>query len=236
MVAVVRPNDPGGLSSADLTSGLVPCGGNVRELQRTLWACAKRSPERRFHALCDRIWRSDVLREAWRRVRANRGAAGVDAVTLAEIEEYGVERLLGELQSALPEGRYRPAPVRRVGTPKSDGGVWPLGIPTARSLATSLVISEQRRSKVKHGNVADARHPGHILDADLFVTEDRVFDGALQRVVGRLTTAASPQFSERSADLISGLSAAVSAPTSGTSKSPMGDASRRRERHVRGWT
>ena len=130
MAVVERSNHPGGLASADLASGLVSCGGDVRELQRTLWACAKRSPDRRFHALYDRIWRSDVLREAWRRVRANRGAAGVDRLTLAEVEEYGVERMLGEFQRALREGRYRPAPVRRVGIPKPDGGVRPLGIPT----------------------------------------------------------------------------------------------------------
>jgi RNA-directed DNA polymerase len=132
MVAVSRSNSPGGLSPADPSSemALVATGGDVRELQRTLWACAKRSPERRFHALYDRIWRSDVLREAWRRVARNRGAAGVDAVTLAEVEEYGVERLLGELQRALRAGRYRPAPVRRVAIPKPDGGRRPLGIPT----------------------------------------------------------------------------------------------------------
>lgn len=102
----------------------------MRELQRALWACAKRSPDRRFHALCDRIWRSDVLREAWRRVRANKGAAGVDRLTLAEVEEYGVERMLGELQRALRDGSYRPAAVRRVTIPKPDGGKRPLGIPT----------------------------------------------------------------------------------------------------------
>jgi RNA-directed DNA polymerase len=132
MVAVSRSNCPGGLSPADSSSemALVATGGDVRELQRSLWACAKRSPERRFHALYDRIWRSDVLREAWRRVARNRGAAGVDAVTLAEVEEYGVERLLGELQRALRAGRYRPAPVRRVAIPKPDGGRRPLGIPT----------------------------------------------------------------------------------------------------------
>jgi len=132
MVETVRSTSPGGLWPADPASemALQATGGDVRELQRKLWACAKRSPERRFHALYDRIWRSDVLREAWGRVRRNRGAAGVDALTLAEVEEYGVERLLGELQCALREGRYRPAPVRRVAIPKPDGGRRPLGIPT----------------------------------------------------------------------------------------------------------
>jgi RNA-directed DNA polymerase len=133
MVGLVRPNDLGGLLSVDSSSEmvrLVATGGDVRELQRTLYACAKRSPERRFHALYDRIWRADVLLEAWKRVRSNRGAAGVDRVTLAQVEAYGVERLLGELQCALRQGSYRPAPVRRVAIPKSDGGVRPLGIPT----------------------------------------------------------------------------------------------------------
>ena len=134
MVAVTRPNDPGERSLADLSASavLVAGGGDVRELQRTLWACAKRSPERRFHALYDRIHRSDVLWEAWRRVRGNRGAAGVDRVTLAEIEARGVERLLGEVQQALRAGSYRPAPVRRVAIEKPDGGRRPLGIPTVR--------------------------------------------------------------------------------------------------------
>ena len=133
MVAVTQPNDPGGLSPVDSSSEmarLVATGGDVRELQRTLYACAKRSPERRFHALYDRIWRGDVLSEAWKRVRKNRGAAGVDRMTLAAVEAYGVERMLGELQQALRQGSYRPAPVRRVAIPKSDGGVRPLGIPT----------------------------------------------------------------------------------------------------------
>jgi len=132
MVETLRPNSPGGCEPVAPSSemALLATGGDVRDLQRKLWASAKRSPERRFHALYDRIYRSDVLWEAWRRVRKNRGAAGVDSQTLAMVEEYGVERLLGELQCALREGSYRPAPLRRVAIGKPDGGVRPLGIPT----------------------------------------------------------------------------------------------------------
>jgi len=102
----------------------------VRKLQRRLWAAAKQSSERRFHALYDRIHRGDVLVEAWERVRTNGGAAGVDRVTLAAVEAYGVDRMLGELRRDLRAGVYRPAPARRVDIPKPDGGKRPVGIPT----------------------------------------------------------------------------------------------------------
>ena len=102
----------------------------VRQLQNRLWAAAKQSEGRRFHALYDRIYRSDVLWEAWERVRANRGAAGVDRVTLAAVEDYGVHRMIDELQADLRAGIYRPAPVRRAEIPKPDGSTRPLGIPT----------------------------------------------------------------------------------------------------------
>ena len=127
MVGAVRSNNPDGLSS------VVPAGGGgVRELQRKLWVAAKRSPDRRFHALFDRICGGDVLWEAWRRVRKNKGAAGIDRQTLEAAVEFGVDRLLGEVQSELSEGRYRPLPVRRVQIPKPQGGVRPLGIPTVK--------------------------------------------------------------------------------------------------------
>jgi RNA-directed DNA polymerase len=93
---------------------------------------AKRSPGRRFHALYDRIFRSDTLLEAWRRVQKNKGAAGVDGQTLAAVREYGAERLLAELQDDLRQGSYRPLPVRRAQIPKPKGGVRALGIPTVR--------------------------------------------------------------------------------------------------------
>ena len=116
----------------------------VRELQRKLYVCAKQSKTRRFHALYDRIHRSDVLWEAWRRVRSNRGAAGVDGETIEAIEERGVEKFLAEIQAEARAGRYRPSPVKRRWIPKADGKQRPLGIPTVRDrvvqMAAKLVI------------------------------------------------------------------------------------------------
>lgn len=134
MVETLRSNPSGGYEPVASSSemALQATGGDVRELQRKLWVAAKRSPGRRFHALFDRIHRSDVLREAWRRVQRNKGAAGVDAQTLAAVKEYGSERLLAELQRDLRGGSYRPLPVRRVEIPKPKGGVRPLGIPTVK--------------------------------------------------------------------------------------------------------
>jgi RNA-directed DNA polymerase len=133
MAGTARSNNPDGPSPVEPGQPVIlPAFGKVRELQRKLWTAAKQSPERRFHALYDRIHRGDVLWEAWRRVLDNRGAAGVDKVTLAAVEEYGVERMLAELQMLLQAGSYRPAPVRRVEIPKPDGGKRPLGIPTVR--------------------------------------------------------------------------------------------------------
>jgi RNA-directed DNA polymerase len=132
MTGLAWSNHPGGPSPAVPEDRLVPSAGKVRELQRKLWAAAKQSSGRRFHALYDRIHRGDVLWEAWERVRANKGASGVDRVTVDAVEVYGVDRMVRELRQDLRTGRYRPSLVRRVEIPKPQGGKRPLGIPTVR--------------------------------------------------------------------------------------------------------
>jgi RNA-directed DNA polymerase len=112
----------------------------VRQLQNRLWAAAKQSEGRRFHALFDRVHRSDVLWEAWERVRENRGAAGVDKLTLVEVEARGVHLMLDGLAADLRAGIYRPSPVRRVEIPKPDGRVRPLGIPTVRDRVAQQAV------------------------------------------------------------------------------------------------
>jgi len=116
----------------------------VRQLQRQLWAAAKRAPGRRFHALYGQMCRDDILHEAWKRVRRNRGAAGIDRVSIQDVEQYGVQRFLQELGEVLRAGEYGAQVVRRVYIPKADGGRRPLGIPTVQDrvvqMAAKLVL------------------------------------------------------------------------------------------------
>jgi RNA-directed DNA polymerase len=133
MTGMSRSNSPGkSLLAVVDEEPLVASPVKVRQLQRALWAAAKQSSGRRFHALFDRICRGDVLREAWERVRENKGGAGVDRITLVAVEDYGVDRMLRELRGDLLSGRYCPAPARRVEIPKPRGGKRPLGSPTVR--------------------------------------------------------------------------------------------------------
>src|SRR6202790_1454425 len=106
----------------------------VRELQRTLYRAAKADPKRRFHALHDKVHRRDVLERAWELVCANRGAAGIDQITIADVEEYGIAKLLDELAADLRDGRWRPLPARRVFIPKPGRPTEqrPLSIPAVR--------------------------------------------------------------------------------------------------------
>lgn len=116
----------------------------VRQLQNKLYLTAKKCSKRRFHALYDKVYREDVLREAWKRVKENQGSSGVDGTRIEDVEAFGVEKYLGEIQKELMEGRYVPSPVKRVMIPKPDGKQRPLGIPTVKDrivqMATKIAI------------------------------------------------------------------------------------------------
>src|SRR6201993_1521112 len=126
--------------AASGSAGSVPADP-VRALQHALYRAAKADPGRRFHALMDKVTRSDVLWRAWVMVRRNNGAPGIDKTTLAAVEKYGVPRLLGELAGELQEKRYRPLPARRVLIPKPGSDeMRPLSIPTVRDRIVQAAV------------------------------------------------------------------------------------------------
>jgi group II intron reverse transcriptase/maturase len=130
------------VSAVTARSTLAAVGSDsVRALQHALYRAAKADPTRRFHALFDKVYRSDVLDRAWEQVRRNRGAAGIDQITLADVERYGVARLLDELAADLKEQRYRPLAARRVFIPKPGSAEQrPLSIPTVRDRIVQAAV------------------------------------------------------------------------------------------------
>jgi group II intron reverse transcriptase/maturase len=178
----------------------------VRKLQTTLHVKAKGSPNYRFYLLYDKVYRNDVLNEAWRQCRSNGGSRGVDGQTFAEIEAYGVQRWLDELAEELRTKAYRPQAVRRVYIPKPDGKQRPLGIPTIKDrvvqTAAMLVLEpifeadlqdEQyayRPGRSAHDalwhirRLLDAGHT-EVVDADLSGYFDTIPHAELMKSVAR---------------------------------------------------
>ena len=177
----------------------------IRTLQRKLYRKAKQEPACRFHALYDKVYRADILSHAYRLVRANKGSAGIDGVTFEAIEAgEGKTAFIAELEEALRNKTYKPAPVKRVMIPKSNGGQRPLGIPTIRDrvaqMAMKLVIEPIfeadfcdssygfRPKKSAHDAVDDVKYAMNtgyteIIDADISKYFDTIPHANLMAVV-----------------------------------------------------
>lgn len=116
----------------------------LQSLQKKLYLKAKSEPNFRFYLLYDKVYRWDVIKEAWGRVRANHGKPGIDGVTIEEIESSDVGKFLNSIQRELIDKTYKPTSLRRVYIPKKDGSKRPLGIPTIKDrivqTAVKLVI------------------------------------------------------------------------------------------------
>lgn len=177
----------------------------IRDLQRKLYLKAKSEPKYRFYLLADKAWREDILQHAFRLVRANGGAPGIDGATFQSIETgEGEAKFLAKLQQELREKSYRAQSVRRVYIPKADGRQRPLGIPAIRDrvaqMAVKLVIEPIfeahfedcsfgfRPKRDAHQAVQAVRqalynaHP-YVLDADLQQYFDTIPHDKLMQVV-----------------------------------------------------
>ncbi len=178
----------------------------LQKLRAALLAKAKSNPKFRFYSLYDKVYRSDVLAEAWKKCRANKGVHGVDGQTFEDIEKYGVEKWLGELAEELRTKRYEPQPVRRVYIPKPDGNQRPLGIPTIRDrvVQTALLLilepifeadlQEEQYAYRENKSALDAVQQVHaylqdgyreVVDADLSGYFDSIPHEELMKCVAR---------------------------------------------------
>lgn len=161
----------------------------VRQLQRKLYLVAKENSRRKFHAMYDKIYRIDILTEAWKRVKANGGVGGIDHISIKDIKAYGEEKLIAEISEVLRYNNYHPQPVRRTYIPKADGKMRPLGIPIIRDrivqMATKIVIEpifeadfmdcsygfrpkrSAKQAMDKIYEIADAGNALWVIDADI---------------------------------------------------------------------
>ena len=186
---------------------------NIRELQRKLYRKAKQEKEYRFYLLYDKIYRLDILNHAYRLVKANKGAPGIDGETFGSIEERegGAEKYLEEIAGALKRKDYKPQAVRRVNIPKPAGGKRPLGIPVIKDrvvqMAVKIVIEPIfeadfqensygfRPKRSSHQAVEDVRNhllkgKTDVIDADISkyfdtIPHDRLMQLVAKRIVDK---------------------------------------------------
>ena len=185
----------------------------IRELQRKLYRKAKQEKEYRFYLLYDKIYRVDILNHAYRLVKANKGAPGIDGETFERIEERegGAEKYLREIAGELKRREYKPQAVRRVYIPKASGGKRPLGIPVIKDrvvqMAVKIVIEPIfeadfqdnyygfRPKRSAHQAVDDVRKhlfggKIEVIDADISkyfdtIPHDKLMQLVAKRIVGK---------------------------------------------------
>ena len=181
-------------------------GDKIRDFQRKIYLKAKQEKGYRFYILYDKISSKRFLKEAYKRVKAKKGAAGVDGVTFKEIEGNGVERYLREIQEELEKKSYRPSPVKRVYIPKANGKERPLGIPTIKDrivqMSCKLVIEPifeadfedssygfrpKRSAAGAMGAIKKEMQKGktEVLDADLSAYFDTIPHDKLMKTVAQ---------------------------------------------------
>jgi RNA-directed DNA polymerase len=119
----------------------------IASLIEKLGQKAKREPNFRFYTLYGHLSKEDLLQEAWKVIKRNGGSAGIDNITIRDIEtsQGGVKEFLKTIQEEIREKTYHPKPVKRTYIPKSDGKLRPLGIPTVKDRvvqAALLLITE----------------------------------------------------------------------------------------------
>jgi group II intron reverse transcriptase/maturase len=169
---------------------------------------AKQQPERRFTLLYDKVCRQDILREAWQRVKSNKGAAGADQVDINAIREYGEDRFLSDIEQELRSRQYRAALVRRVHIPKpgQPGKTRPLGIPTVKDrvvqMAVKIVIEPlfeadflpcsfgfrpKRTPRMALSAIVQSANQGYsfVVEVDLKFYFDTISHKLLLKLVGR---------------------------------------------------